>query len=220
MVAPEVRPPVVTSPWDVRLARVLVRPLRHTPLTPNGLTTLGLLASLTAAWLMASGDPRRAALGGALFMVGVLVDHMDGEFARLTGMTSRFGHYYDHVAAGLGYVSLFSGLGIGLRSSWLGAWAPVAGALAAGSIAVVFLVRVFLEETAGRSMVAQENWRGFEPEDALYLVGPVSWLGLLAPFLLAAAVGAPIFLLWVVWCWLAGRSATASSAKRTAKGAV
>ena len=220
MAAPEVRPPVVTSPWDVRLARVLVRPLRHTPLTPNGLTTLGLLASLTAAWLMASGDPRRAALGGVLFMVGVLVDHMDGEFARLTGMTSRFGHYYDHVAAGLGYVSLFSGLGIGLRSSWLGAWAPVAGALAAGSIAFVFLVRVFLEETAGRSMVAQENWRGFEPEDALYLVGPVSWLGLLAPFLLAAAVGAPIFLLWVVWCWLAGRSATASSAKRTAKGAV
>jgi len=220
MAAPEVRPPVVTSPWDVRLARVLVRPLRHTPLTPNGLTTLGLLASLTAAWLMASGDPRRAALGGALFMVGVLVDHMDGEFARLTGMTSRFGHYYDHVAAGLGYVSLFSGLGIGLRSSWLGAWAPVAGALAAGSIAIVFLIRVFLEETAGRAMVAQENWRGFEPEDALYLVGPVSWLGLLAPFLLAAAVGAPIFLLWVVWCWLAGRSATASSAKRTAKGAV
>ena len=114
---------------------------------------------------MASGDPRRAALGGGLFMVGVLVDHMDGEFARLTGMTSRFGHYYDHVAAGLGYVSLFAGLGIGLRSSWLGSWAPVAGALAAGSIAVVFLIRVFLEETAGRAMVAQENWRGFEPED-------------------------------------------------------
>ena len=40
-------------------------------------------------------------------------------------------------------------------------------------------------------MVAQENWRGFEPEDALYLVGPVAWLGLLAPFLLAAALGAP-----------------------------
>ena len=220
MAAPEARTPVVTTPWDVRLARVLVRPLRHTPLTPNGLTTLGLLASLTAAWLMASGDPRRAALGGGLFMVGVLVDHMDGEFARLTRMTSRFGHYYDHVAAGLGYVSLFAGVGIGLRSSWLGSWAPVAGALAAGSIAIVFLIRVFLEETAGRAMVAQENWRGFEPEDALYLVGPVSWLGLLAPFLLAAVVGAPIFLLWVLWCSLAGRSATASWAKRAAKGAV
>jgi len=217
---PEARGKVAAGPWDVRLARALVRPLRHTPLTPNGLTTLGLLASLLAAWLMASGDPRRAALGGSLFMLAVLVDHMDGEFARLTGLTSRFGHYYDHVAAGLGYVSLFAALGIGLRPGWLGAWAPVAGTIAAGSIAAVFLIRVFLEETAGRAMVAQESWRGFEPEDVLYLVGPVAWLGLLGPFLLAAAFGAPLFLLWVMWCAVTQRSATASPVKSSAKGAV
>jgi phosphatidylglycerophosphate synthase len=173
------------------------------------MTTIGLLCSLGAATLMASGDPWRSALGGTLFVVAVLVDHMDGEFARLTGMTSRFGHYYDHVAAGLGYVSLFVGLGIGQQEGWLRAWAPVAGGVAAGSIAVIFLIRIFLEETAGRSMVAQASWRGFEPEDALYTVGPVAWLGLLTPFLLAAAVGAPAFLLWVVWCAAARRSATA-----------
>ncbi len=197
------------SPWDVRLARALVRPLRHTPLTPNMLTTVGLLCSLVAAALMAAGDPRRAALGGGLFVLAVLVDHMDGEFARLTGLTSRFGHYYDHVAAGLGYVSLFVGLGIGLQGGWLGAWAPIAGGIAAGSIAAIFLIRVFLEETAGRALVAQANWRGFEPEDALYVVGPVAWFGALAPFLLAAAVGAPAFLVWVAWCAAARRSATA-----------
>jgi phosphatidylglycerophosphate synthase len=208
------------SPWDVRLARILVRPLRHTPFTPNVLTTLGLLASLAAAWLMASGSPRRAALGGALFVLAVLVDHMDGEFARLAGLTSRFGHYYDHVAAGIGYVSLFVGLGTGLRAGWLGEWAPVAGGVAAGSIAAVFLIRVLLEETAGKAMVAQGSWRGFEPEDALYLVGPVAWLGLLTPFLLAAAVGAPLFLIWVAWCAVAGRSATASPANGAAKGTV
>jgi phosphatidylglycerophosphate synthase len=196
------------TPWDVRLARRLVRPLRHTPLTPNALTTLGLLCSLGAATLMASGDPWRCAWGGTLFMVAVLVDHMDGEFARLTGMTSRFGHYYDHVAAGLGYVSLFLGLGIGLQESWLGDRAPIAGGIAAASIAAVFLIRVFLEETAGKAMVAQANWRGFEPEDMLYVVGPIAWAGALAPFLLAAAVGAPVFLVWVAWCAAARRSAT------------
>ena len=197
------------TPWDVRLARLLVRPLRHTSLTPNMLTTLGLLASLVAAWLMTSGDSRRAALGGALFMLAVLIDHADGEFARLTGLTSRFGHYYDHVAAGLGYVSLFAGLGIGQRADWLGWWALVAGAIAAGSIAAIFLVRVFLEETVGRVMVRQGNWRGFEPEDTLYLVGPVTWLGLQAPLLVVTAVGAPLFLVWVVWCAVTRRSATA-----------
>jgi archaetidylinositol phosphate synthase len=205
-------------PWDVRLARVLVRPLRHTPLTPNALTTMGLGTSLVAAWLMASGDGRRTALGGGLFMLAVLADHMDGEFARLTGLTSRFGHYYDHVAAGLGYVSLFVGLAVGLQSGWLGSWAPVAGGIAAGSIAAIFLIRVFLEETAGRAMVAQENWKGFEPEDALYLVGPVAWLGLLTPFLLAASVGAPLFLVWVAWCAITRRSATAP-AKGVTNGA-
>lgn len=215
-------PKTVRSPWDVRLARLLVRPLRHTPLTPNALTTLGLAASLGAAWLMASGGPRQAALGGGLFMLAVLVDHMDGEFARLTGLTSRFGHYYDHVAAGLGYVSLFLGLGLGLRSGSMGAWAPVAGGIAAGSVAVIFLIRVYLEETAGRALVAQGSWRGFEPEDALYLVGPAVWLGLRTPLLLAAALGTPLFLLWVVWCALARRSATASAAgtrEQAAKGA-
>jgi phosphatidylglycerophosphate synthase len=195
-------------PWDIRIARAVARPLRHTPLTPNALTTLGLCCSLTAAWLMASGDPRRTALGGGLFMLAVFIDHLDGEFARLTGLTSRFGHYYDHVAAGLGYISLFAGLGIGLSSGWLGPWAPRAGALAAVSIAAVFLVRVFLEETAGKAMVAQGNWLGFEPEDTLYLVGPITWLGLQAPLLVATALGTPVFLLWVLWCAVTRRSAT------------
>jgi hypothetical protein len=48
----------------------------------------------------------------------------------------------------------------------------------------------------------------------------VAWLGLLPPFLAAAALGAPLFLLWVIWCSVAGRSATASSARRAAGRAV
>jgi len=207
-------------PWDIRLARALAWPLRHTPLTPNALTTIGLGCSVLAAWLMASGGAGRAALGGGFFMLGVFIDHLDGEFARLTGMTSRFGHYYDHVAAGLGYVSLFVGLGLGLRTGWVGPWGPRAGVIAAASIAAIFLIRVFLEETAGKAMVAQGNWRGFEPEDALYLVGPITWVGLQAPFLLAAAVGTPVFLLWVVWCAVARRSATASAPRRNPGGPV
>jgi archaetidylinositol phosphate synthase len=213
MLAPEVSKRTTVVPWDIRLARVLARLLRPLPITPNVLTTLGLCCSLAAAWLMASGDARRTALGGGLFMAAVLIDHVDGEFARLTGLTSRFGHYYDHVAAGLGYVSVFAGLGIGLRASWLGSWAPLAGAIAAGSIAAIFGIRVFLEETAGKAMVAQGNLHGFEPEDTLYLVGPITWVGLQAPFLVVVVGGAPAFLLWVLWCAVARRSATSSAAR-------
>ncbi len=202
------------TPWDVRLARALVRPLRSTALRPNAITTAGLLSSLSAAGLVATGDDLLERLGGALFMLAVLFDHMDGEFARMTGRTSRFGHYYDHVAAGVGYVSLFIGAGVGQSGGWLGGWALLAGGFAASAVALIFLVRVFVEESSGRTMVAQANLAGFEPEDALYAIGPITWLEGLAPFLILAAIGAPLFLAWVTWCAGAGRSATAPQPAR------
>src|SRR5262249_34786011 len=99
----------------------------------------------------------------------------------------------------------------------LGSWAPAAGGIAAGAIAAIFLIRVFLEETAGRAMVTQENWWGFEPEDVLYVVGPVAWLGLLGPFLLRSAPGVPLLLAWGVWGASARRWATGSTAKSAAR---
>lgn len=204
------------TPWDVRLARLLSRPFRHTGLRPNAITTAGLLISLGAAACMAAGSDRLAAWGGGLFMLAVLLDHVDGEFARMTGRTSRFGHYYDHVAAGVGCVALFAGLGLGLRGGWLGPGAWVAGGVAAAAVAAVFVIRVLAEEAGGRAMVAQANLAGFEPEDTLYLVGPLAWLDLLEPFLLAAGIGSPLFLGWVAWCAATRRSATAAG--RVARG--
>ena len=42
-------------PYDQRLARLMVRPLAHTPVTPNQLTALTLVLALAAAWLFAVG---------------------------------------------------------------------------------------------------------------------------------------------------------------------
>jgi hypothetical protein len=69
-------------------------------------------------------------------------------------------------------------------------------------------------------MVAPSPQLGFEPEDTLYLVGPITWFGLQAPFLVATALGSPIFLLWVVWCAVARRSATAPTTGRRPGGPV
>jgi hypothetical protein len=33
----------------------------------------------------------------------------------------------------------------------------------------------------------------------MYLVGPITWLGLLQPFLILAGIGAPLFALFVLW---------------------
>ena len=56
-------------PWDQRIARVLVRPLVKTPVTPNQLTIFTLLIALTGAGLLALGHETYANWGVGLFVL-------------------------------------------------------------------------------------------------------------------------------------------------------
>jgi phosphatidylglycerophosphate synthase len=132
-------------------------------------------------------------------MFAAFVDHADGELARLVNKTSTFGHYYDHVAAAVSYVSLFVGMGIGQHYGPLGNWGMFLGAAAGVTVAVIMGMRVEIEVREGMEAVKQGSIAGFEPEDILYMVGPVIWLGYGLPFLVVAGIGAPLFLLWVAW---------------------
>ena len=132
-------------------------------------------------------------------MLSFWLDHADGELARMTGRTSSFGHYYDLAAGGAVLVALFVGIGIGLRDGTLGALAIGLGAGAGLATAVIFALRMELERRAGKAATRQPNLLGFEVEDVMYLVGPITWLGLLQPFLILAGIGAPLFALLVLW---------------------
>lgn len=188
----------IDPPWDQRLARALVRPLRHGAVTPNAITTFTLALGLLAAWLFAQGGGG-AHLGALLFVLACLLDHADGELARMTGRTSAFGHYYDLIADALVLSALFVGIGIGLSDGELGASAVSLGALAGGAVLLIVLLRLELERRAGKSATRQPNLLGFELQDLMYLLGPVTWLGGLEPFLLLAAIGAPLYALVVLW---------------------
>ena len=191
--------PRQTIAWDQRLARILVRPLACTSVHPNAITTLGLMMGLLAGYLFAQGDPVLANWAAGVFMFAAFIDHADGELARLVNKTSTFGHYYDHVAVAVSYVTLFVGMGIGQRYGPLGDWAVPLGVAAGLAVAATMGVRVEIEVREGTEAVKQGNIAGFEPEDTLYMVGPVTWFGYGVPFLVAAGIGAPLFLLWVVW---------------------
>ena len=52
--------------------------------------------------------------------------------------------------------------------------------------------------TAGKDYVQQPRFLGFEPEDTLYIVGPITWLGWMPYFLVAAGIGTPLFLIYVI----------------------
>ena len=189
--------------WDSCLANFLVRPLSSTNVGPNHITTVCLFVGIMSGGLFAVGNPIVANWAAGLYMFATLLDHCDGELARLTGKTSRFGHYYDLAAGGIGYVLLFVGIGIGLRDDVvLGNRAIFLGFLAGTSIGIIVILRMIMEDRGGKSATQQPCFAGFDIEDILYLVGPITWFGGLRPFLIAAGVGTPIFTIIVVWQFL------------------
>ena len=185
---------MATKPWDSRLAHWLVSPLRDTWVHPNHLTTLGLASGLAAANLLATGRPASMNWGAAVFVLSALFDHADGELARMTGKTSAFGHAYDRIADLIVKMSIFTGMGVGVRESF-GMAGPFLGGAAGLAIIAIFVMRTELARRQGPSALVQPAVGGFEIEDILYVIAPLTWTGLLLPFLLAAAVGAPTFAL-------------------------
>ena len=207
-------------PYDQRLARVLVRPLARTPLTPNQLTAVTLLLALLGAGLMATGEESGLAWGSGLFVLARFLDHFDGELARLTGQTSRFGYYFDYVAGALSYAALFAAMGIGLDAGALSGWAPLLGAAGALSALVSMPLNLGIdsmrEETRADAAdaVGYPAFAGFELEDAMYLLAPITWLGLLPGFFVLAGSGASVYLLWTGFSLLRARRQARSGGAR------
>lgn len=189
----------MTKPWDSRIAALLVRPLRGTRAHPNHLTTVGLVTGLLSASLYARGGGW-ADLGGVLLVATMIIDHGDGELARSTGKTSSFGHTYDRIVDLVVKLCTFVGMGIGLRSGWLGDWAPVFGASTGIALLVIFNARSALaRRRSAAEAFHQPAFAGFEIEDTLYLIAPLTWLGVLPWFLVAAGIGAPVFAAWCLF---------------------
>ncbi len=189
-------------PWDQRAARILVRPLVNSPVTPNQLTVFTLVLALAGAGLMATGEPVHANWGAGLFVLARFLDHFDGELARQKGMSSKLGYYLDYVAGGLSYGALFACIGIGLRGSELGGWALALGLAGTASAVVSMFTNLGIDKVskAGEGdAVGYPGFAGFELEDGIYLIAPITWAGWLLPFFVAAGIGATIYCLWTCW---------------------
>lgn len=183
--------------WIHRCARVLVRPLAESPVTPNQITTLRLVTGLGAAAALAHGDPPWQAWGAGIFLLSMVLDRADGELARLSGKSSPWGHAYDLVSDTLCNVAAFVGLGFGLRGE-LGTAGALMGLLAGLAIAAVLWLVLRVEARHGRRAAELGPAAGFDPDDALLLLPLAIWLGLAEWLLIASAVGAPAFALFML----------------------
>jgi archaetidylinositol phosphate synthase len=183
------------KPYDQRLANLLVTPLKNTPVHPNHLTTLTLILGQAAAWTFAFAIDL-AWLAALLYILAVFSDHMDGELARMTGKTSAFGHDYDYIVGGINYTTLFIGIGIGLQEH--GMWTLILGFAAGLSNPFILYLRMRMEIDHGTEAVEHPAFGGFEIEDFIYLIGPITWFAGILWFFVPYALGNVGYLIWTL----------------------
>ena len=76
----------------------------------------------------------------------------------------------------------------------MGVWSVPLGLTAAVSMVLCGIVSERLERLSPPDTRAYSGRWGFDPDDALYLMGPLAWLGWLSPILVGAAIGATAML--------------------------
>jgi phosphatidylglycerophosphate synthase len=188
----------------------MVAPLAESWVTPNHLTTLRLCVGLCAAAAFVPGRYGWSNIAALLLVLSNFLDHADGELARLSGKTSRTGHWYDLASDALVTILLFIAIGVGLSgkpgmdtdmallSVLQGASSVLLGIVAGTAIALIFFLRMRIEELHGKHAAQQASLGGFETEDVLYLFPLATLSDALAPTLLVASVCAPLYAVWVV----------------------
>jgi archaetidylinositol phosphate synthase len=183
--------------WVHRTVRPLVRLLARTSISPNQVTTARLCFGLAGAAVAAIGPTPWLAIGAGLFLVSFLLDRTDGALARMTKRSSASGHRYDALSDVACNGTIFLGIGIALRDGPLGWWMPALGAFV--GLAMVTGLLIDLRLKAAGSDAAEIEVAGFDLDDAMLIPLLAMWTGWTSPLLYAAAIGAPVFALFLLW---------------------
>ena len=185
---------MIGTSWTHVLARWLMRPLLGTWVRPNHLTTLRLLTGIAACLLFALGTRSGMNRGGVIWLVSAFLDRADGELARMGNMMSPAGHRYDFYTDVLVNVGFFIAIGFGLRFSWFGEWSIALGVITGAALLMCQVFAEMVERLSPPNTRAYAGRWGFDPDDALYLMAPLAWLGWLNPILLAASIATPVIM--------------------------
>lgn len=124
---------------------------RH--VTADALTAAALAITLGAAALAAAGRPIAAV---AAWLIGRLLDGLDGPVARHREESSDFGGYLDMVADTIGYAAVPIGVALGVdeRSTWI-AVAVLLGTFFVNAISWSYLSAVLEKRGAGAATTGE-----------------------------------------------------------------
>ena len=140
----------IDTPLDTafhrRLSRSLTRMAITLGLTPNHVSLLSLLVGLLAVWGFWRATPASAGLGLALYALASVLDHTDGEVARLTLAESRLGEWLDVATDTVIHALLVLAMGVTAQQ------AAGRGAVALGVLAAIgVVVSAMIAKTSPRS---------------------------------------------------------------------
>ncbi len=97
----------------IPMAAILVKPLKHTPITPNQVTLISVLFGLAAAWEFSLGNLKGLVTGGVLFEISLVLDCVDGQLARAKNMASDLGRLIDGIGGYIANLGVVVGIGLG-----------------------------------------------------------------------------------------------------------
>ncbi|HET9491944.1 MAG TPA: CDP-alcohol phosphatidyltransferase family protein [Methylomirabilota bacterium] len=189
----------IDTPLDVLFHRRLSRPLSRLAvrwqMTPNQVTLLSLIVGLGAAWCFGQADLALALLGFALYAVAVVLDHVDGEIARVTLTESSFGAKLDVAVDTAIHALLVMAMG-GAAQRVAGGGAALSGSAAAlGVIASALMTRAAPPAAGGIGALlnALSNRGGFYTMLVLFVTGLALLPSALPAFMVAVAAGCHAF---------------------------
>jgi len=96
------------------IAFVLVKMLRHVPVTPNQISMSAILTGVGAGICLATGTQKGLINGGSLCLCAVVLDCADGMLARLKNKGTPTGRIVDGIVDYANGIAIFTGLAIGL----------------------------------------------------------------------------------------------------------
>lgn len=133
----------IDTPLDTVFHRRLSKPLTRIAigigLTANQVSILSLLAGLLSVWEFWHATPASAGLGLAFYVLAVVLDHSDGEVARLTFSESRLGEWLDVTSDTVIHALLMLAMGATVQQA-AGGGAAGLGVLAALGVVVSAMI--------------------------------------------------------------------------------
>jgi len=170
----------------------IARPLAAIGLKREWAIAFRVVLGVMTAIALAVG-PTWFGVGAALFLIALLLERSDGEFARIAGYASPTVNRFSLIAYSLTNSLAFAGLGIGLRDGKYGLWELVMGLFAAVALAVLPWLVKRLEAIDGQRSPEFDGIAGIDADDLLILVPVALWAGWAEGLLLVAAFGGSAF---------------------------